>query len=349
MSGIPIRKPTADTIGGGFDGQFDDDELLTFGTDADYSFRYNTNNDRLEIFDDTDDTNILSMDKSETAIVHNELQISDVSDAPKIYSKTDGTTGDELTFVISNDDSISGELGLVVVAPGQSNVGASQSSVLIGRGVSANNNSNSTIIGDNATALGRSSVAIGDLATVETGSVAIGSDAAAEGANGIAIGDGATHYYADSNAIGIGEGVLAGTNAITIGNGYVSGADGVARLGHASGNHVEFNDGSTWHRQFDQTTGSKVYRRNTVSSSVSTSGEEVISVDSSGGAVTLTLSSGDAIDGKKTMVKRNGANSVTIETEGSETIDDGTSFSLGADNDSVTLVYNSGNTDWEVF
>lgn len=95
--------------------------------------------------------------------------------------------------------------------------------------------------------------------------------------------------------------------------------------------------------------GTLKHNRVTVSSNTTASGDGYYSVDTSGGAVTLTLASADAMDGIEINVKRNGANSVTIDTEGSETVDDSTSISLGTDNDSATLVYNADTSDWEVF
>jgi lipopolysaccharide export system protein LptA len=95
--------------------------------------------------------------------------------------------------------------------------------------------------------------------------------------------------------------------------------------------------------------GSFIHDRQTVSGSAVTDGSGYYSVDSSGGTRTLTLSTTDAADGKEINVKRNGPNSVTVDTEGSETIDDSNSFTLSGDNDSITVVYNSSNSDWEIY
>jgi hypothetical protein len=98
--------------------------------------------------------------------------------------------------------------------------------------------------------------------------------------------------------------------------------------------------------------GRVTVNRADVSTSVSTSSfpsARFFSVDSSGGTRTVTLSSSDANDGEQIDVKRNGGNTVTIDTEGSETIDDNASISLSSDDEAVSLIYNSGNTDWEIW
>jgi hypothetical protein len=95
--------------------------------------------------------------------------------------------------------------------------------------------------------------------------------------------------------------------------------------------------------------GSLVHNRLDISSSQTTDGHGYYSVDSSGGAVTLTIASADAINGRELNVKRRGANTVTIDTEGSETIDGSSSYTLDVDNESVTLVYNSNFTEWETY
>lgn len=102
--------------------------------------------------------------------------------------------------------------------------------------------------------------------------------------------------------------------------------------------------------------GAHIRNLNNISSDASTNGDDFYSVDSSGGSsVTLTLSSSDAETGRVIHVKRNAGdvlgseNDVVITTQGSETIDDSSSFTLGSDNESVRLVYNSTNTDWEIY
>lgn len=88
-----------------------------------------------------------------------------------------------------------------------------------------------------------------------------------------------------------------------------------------------------------------------ISSNTTLDGTEYcVSVDSSGGTVTVTLPDlGGGADGQEVRIKRNGSNNVTVEGNGSDTVDDSSSLTLGSDNDSVTLIYNNGNTDWEVY
>lgn len=79
------------------------------------------------------------------------------------------------------------------------------------------------------------------------------------------------------------------------------------------------------------------------------SGYYLVDTDAAGGAVTLTLASADAVEGREVNVKRDGASSVTVETEGTETIDGSGSIELDSDQVSVTLVYNSADGDWEIW
>ncbi len=100
-----------------------------------------------------------------------------------------------------------------------------------------------------------------------------------------------------------------------------------------------------------QVTMDDSYIRNlsNISSDTKTSGDDFYSVDTSGGSVTLTLSSSDAETGRVIHVKRNGTQRVNIDTESSETIDGRSSAQLGSDEESVRLVYNGANSDWEVY
>ena len=100
-----------------------------------------------------------------------------------------------------------------------------------------------------------------------------------------------------------------------------------------------------------QVTMDDSYIRNlsNISSDTTTSGDDFYSVDTSGGSVTLTLSSSDAETGRVIHVKRNGTQRVDIVTESSETIDGRSSAQLGSDEESVRLVYNGANSDWEVY
>lgn len=87
----------------------------------------------------------------------------------------------------------------------------------------------------------------------------------------------------------------------------------------------------------------------TVSTNTTTDGTGYWLVDSSGGAVTLTIASADASGAREINVKRSGSNTVTIATEGAETIDGSTTLGLTNDNESVTLVWDSANSDWKVY
>jgi hypothetical protein len=79
-----------------------------------------------------------------------------------------------------------------------------------------------------------------------------------------------------------------------------------------------------------------------------------VAVDSSAATRTITLPATDAATigaGKMFIIKRNGTNNVAINTNGSNTIDGGSSQNLPTDNATVTLVSNGGagsSGDWEV-
>ena len=96
--------------------------------------------------------------------------------------------------------------------------------------------------------------------------------------------------------------------------------------------------------------GSYVRNLSNVSSSTTTSGDDFYSVDPSGGSVTLTLSSADAEDGRVIHVKsKSGGNTVTIDTEGSETIGKQSSKDLSGDRTSIMVVYNGSSSNWETY
>ena len=69
-------------------------------------------------------------------------------------------------------------------------------------------------------------------------------------------------------------------------------------------------------------------------------------VNSSGGAVTVTLKTSICQAGNVVIVKRVGANTVTIDTEGAETIDGGASLALTVTYMSYTLT--SDGTNWYI-
>lgn len=85
-------------------------------------------------------------------------------------------------------------------------------------------------------------------------------------------------------------------------------------------------------------------------SNYTTSGEEVIYVDSSGGVVTITLASSDAAAGRSILVVDEagsaGTNAITIDTEGSETIEGSSSTSISTNFGTATL--ESNGTNWVV-
>ena len=79
-----------------------------------------------------------------------------------------------------------------------------------------------------------------------------------------------------------------------------------------------------------------------------TSGEEVITVDTSGGTVTITLASADTNSGNVvTIVDAGGAaetNNISVDTEGSETIDGATSKTIAKNYGGLVLI--SDGTNW---
>lgn len=81
---------------------------------------------------------------------------------------------------------------------------------------------------------------------------------------------------------------------------------------------------------------------------VTTSGEEVLLVDTSGGAVTVTLASADVATGNSVAVVdvggAAGTNTITVDTEGSETIDNASSAQV--DSDYGAASYTSDGTNW---
>lgn len=128
--------------------------------------------------------------------------------------------------------------------------------------------------------------------------------------------------------------------------------DSILRLNASGSSGSEFVNGEVTLTGGDLEFGTDttlVHDRQDVSTDILTDGGGYYSVDSSGGARTLTLATADSVDGKEVNIKRNGANTVTVDTEGSDTIDDASSVDLNNDNDSVTLVYNSTSGDWETY
>lgn len=85
-----------------------------------------------------------------------------------------------------------------------------------------------------------------------------------------------------------------------------------------------------------------------VTTNYTTSDEEVIYVDTSGGAVTVTLASADVADGNQITIidsgGSSGTNNITIDTEGTETIDGSSSITI--ENDSSARTVSSDGTNW---
>jgi len=96
---------------------------------------------------------------------------------------------------------------------------------------------------------------------------------------------------------------------------------------------------------------SMVHDRDEVTNDQSSDGSGYYLVDTgaAGKAVTLTLASADAEEGREVNIKRDGIHDVTVETEGSETIDGANSIALKADQEAVTLVHNNSDSEWEVW
>lgn len=71
-----------------------------------------------------------------------------------------------------------------------------------------------------------------------------------------------------------------------------------------------------------------------------------ILVDASGGAVTITLKTAASMSGREVWIKKtdSSGNAVTIDANGSETIDDSTTVSVTTQYESVTM-YSDG-TEW---
>lgn len=95
--------------------------------------------------------------------------------------------------------------------------------------------------------------------------------------------------------------------------------------------------------------GSLTYPTTVVSSDYTTSGDSRIAVETGSGAITVTLGSADAVDGRElTIVDRDGnaaANPITVETESSETINPGavSSKTVSLDGGMLELEHIAGN------
>jgi hypothetical protein len=87
-----------------------------------------------------------------------------------------------------------------------------------------------------------------------------------------------------------------------------------------------------------------------VSTNTTTSGEEVLLVDTSGGAVTITLASADLATGNVVAIVDVGgaaaSNAITVDTEGGEGIDGGTSTTVDSDYGATVVVGDAGSGQW---
>ncbi len=74
----------------------------------------------------------------------------------------------------------------------------------------------------------------------------------------------------------------------------------------------------------------------------------IVNVDTSGGAVVVTLPDVSAFTGKNYLIRRDGANTVTINRAGSDTFDTGaTSIVLGKDGDVLDII-SIGDGEWKI-
>lgn len=91
------------------------------------------------------------------------------------------------------------------------------------------------------------------------------------------------------------------------------------------------------------------YAHSNLSSDKNIGSKEYYSIDTSSGDVTVTLLSTEAISGNHVSIKKNGGNTVIVNTEGSETIDGSNSITIDQDDSAVKLVFNSSTSEWEIF
>jgi X-X-X-Leu-X-X-Gly heptad repeat protein len=148
-------------------------------------------------------------------------------------------------------------------------------------------------------------------------------------------------------------GAITVNGSFAVGSGSTVGADNAVAIGNitiSTSNYVGLGgDRVVTNTDLQFIGGTLINDRLDVSSTQNTDGSGYYSVDTSSGNVTLTIQSSENIDGKEINVKNNGSGTVTIETAGSSTIDDSTNATIPTDNNSVTLVYNSTNDDWEIY
>jgi len=84
-----------------------------------------------------------------------------------------------------------------------------------------------------------------------------------------------------------------------------------------------------------------------INADYTTQNEKIIAVDTSSQAITITLATNDVYEGKEFIIKdltgNAGTNHITIQTEGSETIDGNDTISITTDNGSVHLISDGSN------
>jgi hypothetical protein len=104
------------------------------------------------------------------------------------------------------------------------------------------------------------------------------------------------------------------------------------------------DDGSSWNEL------GREPQPTTISSNTTTSGQQRLLVDTSSNPITVTLSSANTQSGNTITIKDKSGNAstnnITIDTEGSETIDGASSLTLSSDFGSVTVF--SDNSNWFV-
>lgn len=103
---------------------------------------------------------------------------------------------------------------------------------------------------------------------------------------------------------------------------------------------LEFDEGATLIHDRDEVTGNVT---------TDGTGYYLVDTDAAGSSVTVTLASSDAAEGREVNIKRDGKYNVVIVTEGAETIDGSNSVTLNSNQQSVTLVYNNVDSDWEIW
>lgn len=99
--------------------------------------------------------------------------------------------------------------------------------------------------------------------------------------------------------------------------------------------------------EFDSVTTDRLtHGHERVTTDATLDGKSHYTVDASS-ARTVTLPT--ITDEREINVKRDGANTVTIDTAGTETIEGASTLDLTQDGESVTVVFDPDNSNWEVF